>query len=307
MVIKPITHRLVYLAVRLVLCLIQALPLESGYALARLIGLLGYHFNKRHRHVAEDNLRRAFPGRYSQAELDAIVRSVYVHFASIIIEIAHIQRRLRDTTWHQHMRLRNTEPIVRLMLGGRPVILMTAHFGNWEMAGYAMAVFGLKPYSVARALDNPHLERLIRMFRTRTGQEIIYKRGAFDQVSAVLQRGGLVGFLSDQDAGQRGVFVEYFGRPASSHKGVALLSLEHDAPVCVGFARRLGRGFQYEVSLEEVIDPRDYRGLANPVWSITQQCAWAVERAVRQAPEQYLWLHRRWKHQPEAKEEARAA
>jgi KDO2-lipid IV(A) lauroyltransferase len=103
------------------------------------------------------------------------------------------------------------------------------------------------------------------------------------------------------------VFVEFFGRPASSHKGVALLSLEHDAPVCVGFARRLGRGFQYEVCLEEVIDPRDYRGLPNPVWSITQQCTWAVERAVRQAPEQYLWLHRRWKHQPAAQEVVRAA
>ena len=304
MVMKPITDWLVYLAVRLVLCLIQSLRLETGYALARLIGLLGYHLNQRHRLVAEDNLRRAFPGRYSQAELDAIVRAVYVHFASIIIEIAHIPRRLRDTTWHQHIQVRNTEPIVRLILGGRPVILMTAHFGNWEMAGYSMAVFGFKPYSVARALDNPYVERLIRTFRTRTGQEIIYKRGAFDQVSAVMQRGALVAFLSDQDAGQRGVFVEFFGRPASSHKGVALLSLQHDAPVCVGFARRMGCGFQYEVWVEEVIDPRDYRSLPDPVRSITQQCAWAVERAVRQAPEQYLWLHRRWKHQPVANKEA---
>ena len=247
MAMKPITDWFVYLAVRLVLCLIQSLRLETGYALARLIGLLGFHLNKRHRLVAEDNLRRAFPGRYSQAELEHVVRAVYVHFASIIIEIAHIARRLRDTTWHQHIRLRNTEPIVRLMLGGRPVILMTAHLGNWEMAGYSMAVFGFKPYSVARALDNPYLERLIRMFRTRTGQEIIYKRGAFDQVSAVMQRGALVAFLSDQDAGQRGVFVDFFGRPASSHKGVALLSLEHDAPVCVGFARRIASGLQYEV------------------------------------------------------------
>src|SRR5436309_1402950 len=83
-------------------------------------------------------------------------------------------------------------------------------------------------YSVARALDNPYVERLLRSFRTRTGQEIIYKRGAFDQVAEIMRNGAMIGMLSDQDAGHRGVFVEFFGRPASSHKGVALLALEHD-------------------------------------------------------------------------------
>jgi KDO2-lipid IV(A) lauroyltransferase len=232
---------------------------------------------------------------------------VYVHFAMLIMEIAHIPRRLRATTWSDYIELRNQEEAVRLVVSGRPVILLTAHFGNWEMAGYTMAVFGFKPYSVARALDNPYLERLLRSFRTRTGQEIIYKRGAFDQVGEIMRRGAMIGMLSDQDAGQRGVFVEFFGRQASSHKGVALLALEHNAPICVGFARRLGNGFKFEVWMERILQPDDYRHLPDPVRSITQDCARAFEAVVRRNPEQYLWLHRRWKHQPAPAQRTKAA
>jgi KDO2-lipid IV(A) lauroyltransferase len=304
---KPVTDWLIYLAVRMVVCLIQAMSVRMGYAVARALGRLAYTVDRRHRAVALENLSHAFPGVYSPAQLEALVRSVYVHFASIIVEIAQIPRRLRATNWRDYIQVRNQGPLLQLMLGDRPVILLTAHFGNWEMAGYAMAVFGLCPHSVARSLDNPYLEALLRRFRTKTGQRIIYKRGAFDQVAAVMQHGGLVAFLSDQDAGHRGVFVQYFGRLASSHKGVALLALQHDAPICVGFARRIRAGFHYEVWMEEVIDPRDDRHSPDPVRSLTQQCAWATERVVRLNPEQYLWLHRRWKHRPSAELESQAA
>lgn len=295
---KRVTDWLVYLLVRLVLCLIQAMPLERCYALARLLGELAYALDRRHRAVAFENLRRAFPGQHTPDQLERLVRQVYIHFASVLVEIAHVPRLLRDTTWRDYISVRNASWLVELVLGDRPVILQTAHFGNWEMAGYSLAVFGFRPHSVARALDNRYLEDLLRRFRTRTGQRIIYKRGAYDQVSAALARRAVVGFLSDQDAGQRGLFVEYFGQPASTHKGVALLALQHDAPICLGFARRIGRGFQYEAWVEAVVDPRDYRHLPDPAWSITQDCTRAVERAVRSCPEQYLWLHRRWKHRP---------
>jgi KDO2-lipid IV(A) lauroyltransferase len=307
MVQKRILDWLVYLAVRLVICLLQALSLQMCYAFARLLGTFAYKVNGRHRGVTFENLRQAFPGRYSDVQLERMVRAVYMHFASIISEIAHIPRRLRATTCKDYFRFRDPGRLVQCMMTDRPVILMTAHFGNWELAGYAMAVFGFKPYSVARSLDNPYLERLLRSFRTRTGQEIIYKRGAFDQVSAVMAQRRVVGFLPDQDAGHRGVFVDFFGRPASTHKGVALLSLQHDAPICVGFARRVARGFQYEVWVEDIVDPRQYKQAADPVWSITQDCTRAIERAVRLAPEQYLWLHRRWKHQPPAQPVPQAA
>lgn len=306
MSVKNLVDWLVALTVRIVLCVIQASRIESCETFARWIARFAYRVNRRHREVALDNLRRAFPGRFDDAELHQIVRSVYEHFATLIFEIAHIPRKLNERNWRRHVRLQSHQQIVAELLRDQPVILQTAHFGNWEVAGYVMALFGFKPHSVARSLDNPHLERLLRSFRIRTGQEIIYKRGAFDQVDSVMRRNSLVAFLSDQDAGPKGIFVEYFGRPASTHKGVALLSVKHQAPVVIGFGRRIGPGLQYEMFVETVLHPRDVPPGADAVRWLTQQAARAIERTVRQSPEQYLWLHRRWKHQPPALQPASA-
>jgi KDO2-lipid IV(A) lauroyltransferase len=298
MSMKPIGDWLVYLAVRVLVCIVQASRLERCYDIARWLAAFAYRVDRRHRVVALDNLRRAFPGRYSEAQLPQIVRGVYEHFACMIVEIAHIPRKLHETNWRRYVKLRGHEQIVDLLLHDRPLIFQTGHFGNWEVGGYVLGLFGFRPYSVARSLDNPYLEGLLRSFRMRTGQRIIYKRGAFDQVDAALQRNSLVAFLSDQDAGPRGVFVEFFGRPASTHKGVALLSLKHSAPVAIGVSCRRGRGLQYELITQTVIDPLRLPHSADPVWSITQRACAALEHIVRAHPEQYLWLHRRWKHQP---------
>jgi len=295
---KRVTDWLVYVAVRTLICVVQALPLSRGYALARLLARFAYLVDRRHREVAFENLRRALPGRYSERELRELVLAVYEHFASVIIEIAHIPRLFRPRNWHRYVRIIEPGPAVDRLLAGGPVILATAHLGNWEMIGYVLAAFGFRPQSVARPLDNPYLERLVKRFRTRTGQGIIYKRGAVDQVSEALRADKVVAFLLDQDAGRRGVFVDFFGRPASTHKAMALLALQFDAPILVGFACRSGTALRYEAWVEQIIEPARYRNEPDPVHAITQAYAAAVERAVRRRPEQYLWLHRRWKHSP---------
>jgi KDO2-lipid IV(A) lauroyltransferase len=177
--------------------------------------------------------------------------------------------------------------------------MVTGHFGNWEMAGYLFGVFGFPPHSVARTLDNPHLDRFLRAFRERTGQKLIPKNGGYDQMLEVLGGQGVLSFLADQDAGQRGLYVQFFGRPASTHKAIALLAVEHDAPIVVGGARRLGDDFRYEVVCEDLIDPADFRDSPDIVKDMTQRYTSALERMVRRDPDQYLWLHRRWKHQPQ--------
>lgn len=123
----------------------------------------------------------------------------------------------------------------------------------------------------------------------------------------ILRTGGVLSFLADQDAGQRGLFVEFFGRPASTHKAIALLALEHRAPVVVGYARRMGPGFRYEVGCADVIDPDEWTGTADDARLLTQRYTSAIERIVRRDPEQYLWLHRRWKHQPQIRRRLKAA
>jgi KDO2-lipid IV(A) lauroyltransferase len=185
--------------------------------------------------------------------------------------------------------------------------MLTGHFGNWEMAGYLFGVFGFPPNSVYRPLDNPYLDRYIRSFRERTGQTLIPKKGGYDQMLEVLQSGRVLSFIADQDAGEKGMFVDFFGRPASTHKAIALLAIEHRAPILVGYARRIGPGFRYEVGCEEILEPAELTGTADDVRLLTQRFTSAIERIVRRDPEQYLWLHRRWKHQPRAGKRSKTA
>jgi KDO2-lipid IV(A) lauroyltransferase len=293
---------LVYLAVRLLVALAQALTIEQSYALASFLAWMIYRVDARHRQVGMENLARAFGGQFTESQRDQIVRGVYRHFCRMLMEILHTPRKLHLTNWRDRVLLVGHEAVMdQLITGGRSMIFLTGHYGNWELAGYVFGLFGFPTVSVARTLDNPYLDRYLRSFRQRTGQSLIPKTGGFDQMVEVLQTGRVLSFLADQDAGQRGLYVEFFGRPASTHKAIALLAIEHQAPVVVGVARRIGPGFRYEIRCEDIIDPVSLTGTADDVRLLTQRFTSALERLIRQDPTQYLWLHRRWKHQPVAK------
>jgi KDO2-lipid IV(A) lauroyltransferase len=297
---KPLQDYAVYLAVRLVVCVIQAVPLRVALGFANSLAWLMYMVDKRHREVARDNLRHAFPDRCANAaECDRLVRACYRHYCTVMIEIACIPRRIHIHNWRKAIKIHRFGELVRYILGDRPVLLVTAHFGNWEIAGYMTGVVGLRTFAIARVLDNPHLHKFLLWFRQKTGQTILNKSGDFDKITAVLQAGRVISTLGDQDAGPKGLFVDFFNRPASTHKAVALLSLQFDAPMVVVGIPRIGTPMKFVCWVEDIIDPRDYatsRGTA--VRAITERFTQATERMVRMYPEQYFWLHRRWKHEP---------
>jgi len=295
---RPWLDYLVYLAVRVVVALAQMFTIEQSYALARSLAWVMYKLDGRHRQVGIENLRMAYGEALGDADRDRIVRGVYRHFCMMIMELLHTPRKIHLTNWRQYIQLVGHEPILDRLMTGGPIILLTGHYGNWEIAGYLFGMFGYPTYSVARTLDNPYLERFLRAFRERTGQKLIAKSGGYDQILEVLQSGRALSMLADQDAGQRGMFVDFFGRPASTHKAIALLAIEHQAPVVVGVARRIGPGFRYEIRCAEIIEPAEFDGSADDARLLTQRYTSALEQLVRQDPSQYLWLHRRWKHQP---------
>jgi KDO2-lipid IV(A) lauroyltransferase len=297
----------VYLVVRVLVCVLQALSPAAARRFAARLAWLAHRVDRRHREVARNNLRQAFPGRYSDAELDAVVRSVYRHFCTLLVEIIHLPRKLHPTNWRDYISLHNGPAIVECLLSGRPLLIVTGHFGNWEMAGYALGLLGFTTHAIARPLDNPYLDDFLRRFREGTGQKILAKHGDFEQMQALLDRGGVLATLADQDAGQRGLFVDFFGRPASTHKAVALLALEHNVPMAVTGTYKVSEPMNYEIATAEVVLPEDYAGKPDAMRTITQRFTAALERLVRLAPEQYFWLHNRWKHQPLAKGRKRAA
>ncbi len=302
---RPWLDYLVYLAVRSLVAFAQMLSIEQAYTLARGLAWILYQVDARHRQVGLENLANAFGDRFSDRERDEIVRGVYRHFCSMLMEILHTSRKIHLTNWRDRVVLVGLEPMMDVLLtGNRPLIILTGHYGNWELAGYVFGLFGFPTVSVARTLDNPYLERYLRSFREKTGQMLIPKTGGYDQMVEVLDNNRPLTFLADQDAGQRGLFVDFFGRPASTHKAIALLAIEHQALVAVGVARRIGPGFRYEIRCEDVIEPASLPGTADDVRLLTQRYTSALERLIRQDPTQYLWLHRRCTHKPKAKNTA---
>src|SRR5262245_53882872 len=237
----------VYLLVRAAVCLLQALSQDAARGLAAGLARRLYRWDRRHRLVAYGNLRQAFPGRYTDAERDGLVRSVYLHFCRMFLEIIHMPRALHPGNWRRHFEMPQGRLTLDCLLSGRPLLLVTGHFGNWELGGYILGLLGFRTYAIARDLDNPYLDAFLRRFRERTGQGILSKTGDFDRINAVLQGRGAVATLGDQDAGQRGLYVDFFGRPASTHKAIALLSLEHRAPLLVIGVRRVGEPMRYQL------------------------------------------------------------
>jgi len=292
----------VYAAVRSAVCVIQAMPDAVALGFANFLAAVAYRVNKRHRNVAVENLTFAFPEK-TPAEIDQLVRECYRHFATLVVEIALLPKKLRVENWRRYASLVGGDKILTALLEDRPVLIVTAHFGNWEMAGFALGLFGFKTHAIARVLDNPHLERFFKQFRQRTGQSIIAKKDEFDRLLDTLQAGGKVATLGDQDAGSRGVFVNFFNRPASAHKAVALLAMQADAVMLVIGVPRVqeGANWHYHIVCEDVIDPREYATQGNAVKAITQRYHDSLERLIRRYPEQYFWLHRRWKSQPKGK------
>ncbi|MCH8828106.1 MAG: Rieske 2Fe-2S domain-containing protein [Planctomycetes bacterium] len=168
----------------------------------------------------------------------------------------------------------------------------------WGPGLVQMACFVGRFSSVVRGMDNPLINDYLTRTRSHTGLQLIFKKGAVEAAEEVLKQNRFLGILPDQNAGRKGVFVDFFGRKASTVRTVALLACEYEVPVVVGYCRRLGNRFRHELGVERIIWPDEWRDQPDPIHWITQQYAAAIESYVRRWPDQYLWTHRRWKTRP---------
>ncbi len=253
--------------------------------------------------VARENLEIAFGDKITDERADEIIFGMWVHLFRMVAEITVMHRKIARANVMDVIRFRNPDQVVKALASDRPVILLSGHYGNWEMSISVFGHFGFPMSVVARPLDNPYLDGWFEQFRQSTGHSMIAKKGAFNRMAAVLERGGSIALLGDQDAGARGTFGGFFGRKASTFPTIARLAIEYDAYVALGYSCRLSDDFEgsrwmkYELGSEEVIDPRDFEG-DDQIERITQAFTDALERAIHIAPEQYFWVHRRWKTRP---------
>ena len=292
------TDYMAYLGVRLFAMFVHMFGWDVNYRTARWIGDMLFRFDRRHRRIAVEHLRRSFPD-WDERKILRVARGSLRNMCYFAMEFLFTTRVVTPARWAQHAILTNQKRNIRLLTERkRGIVYVAGHFGNWERVGYTMAILGFDGFAVARPLDNPYLNRYVMDARQKRGLTIVDKKGASERMDEILCSRRYVSFIADQDAGRKGVFVDFFGRLASTNKAPALVAMRYEVPVVVGYGRRLRRRFHFEMGIERIIHPHEWADKDDPLRWITQEYTRAMENVVRRTPEQYLWVHRRWKHRP---------
>ncbi len=295
-----------YAALRVLVATIQALPLGVCERGATGLAWIFDRVIRLRRGVVQENLRIAYP-HASDAQIAATTRQVWRHLFLMVAEIAHAPRKVHRSNWKSVTHIRHELAIVEHLLQPRPKVIISGHYGNFELGGYLLGLFGFPTHTVARRLDNRYVDRWINEFRGRTGQHILPKDGSSADIDRLMASGGVVALLGDQHAGARGCWVNFFGKPASTHKAVALFSLGYQAMTLVMSSRRTAGALRYTVELVGATDPAAEDFDLGDATTLTEWFTGHLETIIRRGPEQYWWVHRRWKGAPPPKVAARLA
>jgi len=293
----PVLDWLLYIAVRILVVFLYLFDVETNLRFACFLGDLLWKHYERGRQRALENLRASFPDK-SEEWIWQTGRRSFQQLAMLTIDVLFTPRLVRKHNWRQYSRYKNAEQAKWLMGERKGLLMVTAHYSNFEIIGYLMGLFGFDIYSIARPLDNRYLNRFLYGVRERRGQKLIGKKGAAEMMPKLVEQGSTIGFIADQDAGRKGVFVDFFGRKASTYKSIGLLAITYNMPIVVGYSRRIDNRFFFEMGVTRIIFPNEWADKDDPLTWITAEYTRAIETFVREDPTQYWWLHRRWKSRP---------
>ena len=270
------------------------LPESAAYALGEGAGRLAFRFDRRHRTIAVENLMRAFPGEYTPVELERLARAVFENLGRTAVDVARSDRLLREGK-ADAIQFDGLNRLQEARNRGKGVLVITAHSGPWELSLLITALRFEPVYVVARPLDNPRLDDLVTALRERGGNQVIRKRDAVQAILQALRRGKTVAILIDQHVAEReGVVVPFFGRPASTAYAPALIAMRSGAAVLPAVGMQQGRA-QYRVAFGEEVPVRRSGDLRADLAENTARFTAAIEAFIRKHPEEWFWVHRRWK------------
>lgn len=285
-----------YAVLRALTSMLALLPWRTATNLAGWVGTLFYWPLGVRRTVAEKQIAAAFP-EFSSREVQRVARESFRHLGRVAAETALFSR-LDGAGILTHMEgTDGLELFERQRQAGRGAIVLTGHLGNWEIGGAATAASGHPIDVVVRLMGNPLFDGYLTRTRSRLGMTVVRDRDAVRHTARALREGHVIAFLIDQSGLHiASSFVNFFGRPAKTPRGPAVLALRLDVPVFFGVSLRKPDG-RYHLHIEELVTERT-GDTERDVESILSQYSRVLEGFVRQAPEQYFWQHRRWKRQP---------
>lgn len=293
---KQLRYRIEAALFATALAVARVMPRSLLLLLGTLSGTLGYLVDRRHTRIALDNLRGAFGPTLTSREARRITLACWRHFGRATMDTLNLSRLSRESV-DRDVRYEGLDHLRAAYAAGRGVIIFTGHFGHWELAAVMQGHLGLRLALVVRPLDNPRLEPVLAALRGGSGNRIVYKRNAVREMMKALREKICVALAIDQDARGNGLFVPFFGRLASTTPTAALLALRTGAPIIPCSCRPETDG-SYTIVYEPPVEARESGDRDADLLRITAQCTSIIERWVRERPELWLWMHRRWKTRP---------
>lgn len=281
-----------YIFLRGILLMITRLPYQVSLIMCKVLAVLHYIIDARHRKRTLHNLRITMNLRGRKAREFAL--KTYLHLGEVLAETVYLLPRLTPDNFRNYIEIENEHYVQEALSGGKGAVLVGGHIGNWEIIGVTTAMLAGKLYSVARLTGNERVDGMVKDLRTRFGQEIIPKKGAMKSLVRALRNGYGVGILMDQDGKSRGSIMPFMGQPASTLTTAARLAYQTGAPALFGYCHRI-RTLRYRIRylppffLEKTADRTDI------TLNTTRKLNRMLEEAIRANPTQWLWPHRRWK------------
>lgn len=287
-----------YFAALPLIWLISALPLKACYYVSGILARLFYALDFKHRRRVIQHLMHAGVAK-TAGEARSLARKNFIHLGKLAVEIIKTHQIVKPENIREHFRMSCPQSTIDTFFTpgkSKQAIVVTAHFGNWELAGMGYTVLsGLPMLSIIRPLDNPRLGEHINAGRKGCNHELCPKEGALKALLGAIKDGKCVCLVSDQHASTtEGVETVFFGHPARTHASAAMLHLRTGLPIIVGVCRRIDDEFHFEYIQGDIISYAPTGDKEGDLRKVAQLYTTALEKIIAQYPEQWMWAHRRW-------------
>ena len=280
------THKITYHFLGFISNLVTKLSLRTQIIISQNIASVLYHYIPKRKNVAIKNIQTAFP-KCSDIWVANTLKKCYKFFAYNFIQFLALPK----STDSIKIQINGQTALDNAIEQGKGVILISSHFGPWEILGHWLGVNNYQLRGVSHKQKNKGANRFFEEKRQLSGIKHIYRKVGMDVFYNILEEKKILGLVSDQDAKNKGIFINFFNKPASTHKGAAIFHLNTNAPMIYGIC--IQTGFQeYKIELIPITSVK------NTMEDITQEYTLTLERIIQKYPEQYFWFHNRWKTTP---------
>ncbi len=287
-----------YYFIRITTSFFAFIPMCITVHVGQFLGRVGYYLHRRYRKRAHKHLHEALGTEYSSKEIRAIAKKMFKHLGRSAGEDLNAQHIIKNLSRYVEFEGDSKEKYISAIESGKGVIFCSAHIGSWELFSKILSYIAGSIWIVARKTFDPRVTRFVHRDRSTSGVRPLWRgnRPLIEAIADVLQRGDVMGFMIDQDIKVRGVFVPFFGKLAHTPSSPAQFALDFDAVIVLGIMQRRGKRHYIKFDTIDIPSniPKD-----QAVYRITADMTNRLEKAIRSVPEQWVWMHRRWRQQPD--------